>query len=63
MNVGVDRGKCVSSGQCVLIASGVFDQDDEGIVVLVDASPAEAEQQNVRDAANVCPTSVITVSE
>jgi ferredoxin len=54
---------CVSSGQCVLITSAVFDQDDDGLVVLLDASPAKAQQEKVREAAHVCPTSAITFSE
>ena len=63
VNVNIDRDKCVSSGQCVLIASAVFDQDDDGLVVLLDASHAEAQQEKVREAAHVCPTGVITFSE
>ncbi len=40
MKVTVDQDKCVSSGQCVLNASDVFDQrDDDGVVVLLDDEP------------------------
>lgn len=63
MYVNVDRDRCVSSGQCVLIAPAVFDQDVDGLVVLLDASPVEAQQEKVREAAHACPTSVITFSD
>jgi ferredoxin len=43
MRVIVDQDKCVGSGQCVLAAAGVFDQrDEDGIVVLLNASPPAA---------------------
>lgn len=35
MKVHVDLPACVGSGQCVLAAPEVFDQDDEGIAVLL----------------------------
>lgn len=51
MRVIADANKCVASGQCVMLAPAVFDQDDEGNVVLLtdtrvraEASPPEAQQ-------------------
>jgi ferredoxin len=64
MQVAVDVPKCVASGQCVLISPGVFDQrDDDGIVVLLDESPPEAEHAGVRESALVCPAAAIRVTE
>ena len=64
MKVTVDQDKCVSSGQCVLNASDVFDQrDDDGVVVLLDASPADAQAVNVRNAAAACPALAIDIKE
>lgn len=64
MKVTVDQDKCVSSGQCVLNASDVFDQrDDDGVVVLLDDSPADEQQDNVRKAAAVCPALAIEIEE
>ncbi|MCL8015564.1 ferredoxin [Streptomyces sp. AS02] len=41
MKVNVDQGRCCGAGQCVLIAPEVFDQrDDDGIVTLLEPSPA-----------------------
>ena len=65
MKVTVDQDKCVSSGQCVLNASDVFDQrDDDGVVVLLDDSPADEQQKdNVRKAAAACPALAIDIEE
>ena len=64
MKVTVDHDKCVSSGQCVLNASDIFDQrDDDGVVVLLDASPADVHAVNVRNAAAACPALAIDIKE
>ncbi|NUW42028.1 ferredoxin [Nonomuraea rhodomycinica] len=64
MNITVDAGKCCGAGQCVLLAPDVFDQnEDDGIVVLLDATPPEALRAAVREAADVCPAAAITVEE
>jgi ferredoxin len=63
MKVLADQDKCVASGQCVVAAPDVFDQrDEDGVVVLLDPSPA-AGQDDVRQAAAVCPALAITVEE
>ena len=62
MKVTVDQDKCVSSGQCVLNASDVFDQrDDDGVVMLLNASPADDQADNVRNAAAACPALAIDI--
>jgi ferredoxin len=64
MHVEVNVPKCVASGQCVLIAPEVFDQrDDDGTVVLRDDSPAPGYHDSVREAALVCPSAAITLTE
>jgi ferredoxin len=64
MQVEVSVPKCVSSGQCVLIAPEVFDQrDDDGTVILLDGSPAPEYHDSVREAALVCPSAAITLTE
>ncbi|MDP9849579.1 ferredoxin [Streptosporangium lutulentum] len=60
MKVTVDQDKCCGAGQCVLLVPDVFDQgDDDGLVILLDASPAEELHAAVREAVGVCPTSAI----
>ncbi|MGW0196465.1 ferredoxin [Nonomuraea sp. NPDC003201] len=62
MNVTVDTDKCCGAGSCVLLAPEVFDQgEDDGIVILLDPSPAEPLHAAVREAAAVCPAAAITL--
>lgn len=64
MKVTVDRNKCVASGQCVLSAPDVFDQsEDDGTVILLNEAPDPEQYEAVRLAAEMCPASVITVTE
>ena len=56
MRVEVEPEKCISSGQCVLIAESVFDQDeDDGIVILRTAEVPPEDEEATRDAARICP--------
>ncbi|MFF9180628.1 ferredoxin [Streptomyces misionensis] len=59
MRVEVDQPKCVASGQCVLVAPEVFDQDDDGIVVLLDTEPGTEHEEAVRESAAICPAAAI----
>jgi ferredoxin len=64
MKVVVDQDKCVSSGQCVLNATEVFDQrDDDGVVLLLNDSPSSEQAVNVRNAAAACPALAIDIEE
>ncbi|MFM9443655.1 ferredoxin [Streptomyces acidiscabies] len=64
VRVAVDRSLCCGAGNCVLVAPGVFDQDeDDGVVVLLTETPAAADLSAVREAAAMCPASAITVRE
>jgi ferredoxin len=58
-----DRDVCISAGNCVMAAAAVFDQDDDGIVVvLVDEVPAD-EEDNAREAVRLCPSQAISVEQ
>lgn len=63
MKVHVKQEHCIGAGQCVLTAPTVFDQDDYGIVILLDDSPAESDSDVVKQAANLCPANVITITD
>ncbi|MFC1408919.1 ferredoxin [Streptacidiphilus sp. N1-12] len=64
MRVSVDTDRCCSSGQCVAAVPEVFDQDeDEGLVLLLDAEPPVQRQASVRLAAGICPGRAITIHE
>ena len=61
--VVVDEDLCIGAGQCVLVAPEIFDQDDKGLVVLLDATPPPALHDAARKAAKLCPARAITIEE
>jgi ferredoxin len=62
MRVIVDQRNRVAAGQCVLAAGAVFDQrEEDGTVLLLDASPPPELHDAVRRAAALCPARAITV--
>lgn len=63
MHVTINPDICVGAGQCVLAAEDVFDQDDDGIVVLLDADPGAAQHKAAHRAASLCPARAITVTD
>lgn len=56
-----DREVCIGAGLCVLADDTVFDQDDDGIVVLVDGRPTDSE--GVQEAVRNCPSGALRLSE
>lgn len=63
VRVLADRDVCISAGNCVMAAGAVFDQDDDGIVVvLVDEVP-EDEEDHVREAVRLCPSEALRVAD
>ena len=62
MSVVVSRDACVGAGQCALVAPDVFDQDDDGIVLLLDAEPVGSLADGAVRAARLCPARAITIS-
>ena len=63
VKITADTDSCVSSGQCVLLAPGTFDQDEEdGTVVLLTTEPAAGEEDAVRQAELSCPAAAIRVT-
>ncbi|MEQ4726232.1 ferredoxin [Nonomuraea sp. B19D2] len=64
MKVTVEADKCVAAGQCVLITPEVFDQrEEDGLVVLLDETPAPGTYDAVRESAAVCPAAAIHLVE
>ncbi|MCT7662208.1 ferredoxin [Mycobacterium deserti] len=64
MKLTVDQDKCVSSGQCVLNATDLFDQrDDDGVVLLLNDSPSADQTEAARKAAAACPALAIHIEE
>ncbi|MCV7302381.1 ferredoxin [Mycobacterium barrassiae] len=59
MRVQADRDVCIQAGNCVMAADAVFDQDDDGIVVvLVDEIPDD-QLDHAREAVKLCPSQAL----
>jgi ferredoxin len=63
MRIKADTEVCVGSGQCVLTEPAVFDQDDDGIVVLLTDQPDEQAAARAREAVNLCPSRALSIVE
>jgi len=63
VKVQADRDVCIQSGNCVMISDDLFDQDDDGIVVvLVDEVP-EGEEDHAREAVKMCPSQALQLTD
>lgn len=56
----VDSASCVGAGQCALTAPEIFDQDDDGIVVVLAETVTDGDA--ALQAAQLCPARAITVN-
>ena len=63
MKIEADRDLCIGAGNCVLSAEAVFDQDDDGVVVLLTEEVPEDEEDRVREAVKLCPSSALRLLE
>ncbi|AKJ09706.1 ferredoxin [Streptomyces incarnatus] len=59
MKISIETDNCCGAGQCVLVAPEIFDQDDDGIVILLDPAPSDDAREAVEDAIAICPADVI----
>jgi ferredoxin len=63
MRVVVNRERCVASGVCSFEAPEVFDQDDEGIVVVLKEEVKSEDLVQTEQAIRSCPAAVIWLEE
>ena len=62
MTVVVNKDACVGAGPCALVAPDVFDQDDDGIVLLLEPDPEGALLDAATRAVRLCPARAISLS-
>lgn len=62
MSIVVQKDACVGAGQCALVAPDVFDQDDDGIVLLLEPNPEGADLDAATRAVRLCPARAISLS-
>jgi ferredoxin len=61
VKIGADRDRCIGAGMCVMTDEAVFDQDDDGVVVILAEDVPDGEQKRVRDAVELCPSGALSV--
>ena len=59
LRIHIDRDLCVSFGDCIEEAPGVFEFDDEEIAVFV-SEPGATSRQGLIDACASCPVDALT---
>jgi len=60
----IDRNRCIGSGRCVEVAPEVFSQDeDDGIVILLQERPTEEQREAAEAAVWQCPSMAIRAEE
>jgi ferredoxin len=59
LQIRINRDQCMGSGNCLFWAPQAFDLDDEGISVALD--PARAEESQLFQARQGCPTGAISL--
>ena len=60
IEIVIDEGRCMGSGNCVFWAPGTFDLGEEGHAVVLDA--AATDEARLRIAAEGCPVGAISLS-
>ncbi len=62
MKIRVSENLCIGCGACQALASDVFEINDNGVSEVI-KEPKEENQDNVKDAAEACPTNAISIEE
>ncbi len=63
MKVKVNKDACIGCGACAAICDEVFEINDEGLSEAKVEEVKEELQDEVRDAADSCPTGAIVIEE
>jgi ferredoxin len=59
MRVEVDLDKCVGHGICESIADDVFEVQDDGTVLILDAERPESDRDRMKQAVTQCPAAAL----
>lgn len=60
--VAIDRERCLGSGQCLVMAPDVFDQDEEGLVTFREGVPPAELTPDIEDAVDNCPAVALALT-
>ena len=59
MKVHADRDVCIQAGNCVMVADSLFDQDDDGIVVVLEPEVPAGQGDKAASAVKLCPSGAL----
>jgi len=59
--IRADRDVCIGAGICVVTAEGVFDQDDDGVVVIATPNVPVGEREDILRAVALCPSGALRI--
>ena len=62
MHLEADRDACIASGNCVMVSAALFDQDDDGVVIVLTEDVPDDEAEHAREAVKLCPASALRLS-
>jgi ferredoxin len=63
VRVHADREVCIQAGNCVMVADNLFDQDDDGIVVVLVDDVPHGEEDKAREAVKLCPSQALRIAD
>jgi ferredoxin len=63
MRIEADRDVCIGAGMCVMTADAVFDQDDDGVVVVRTPHVPPGHAAAVARAVASCPSGALRIVE
>jgi ferredoxin len=63
VKVHADRDVCIQAGNCVMVADTLFDQDDDGVVVVLADDVPDVEEDKAREAVKLCPSQALTIAD
>jgi ferredoxin len=61
IKIQADREICIGAGLCVMTAEDAFDQDDDGLVVLLTPHPGPEQAKKILKAVRSCPSGALSV--
>jgi ferredoxin len=61
LTVHIDRDTCIGSGNCVNVASDLFEIDDEGVAAFCEKPGADREK--TLEACRICPVEALVVRD
>ncbi len=61
--ITVDYDVCASTGACMQFCPEVFEVRSDGFLYILDEQPPESLRSAVEQAADMCPTAAISVTE